>query len=386
MSALNQSRVAVYGSVREAEEPWRALEPQAVATAFQSYRWQEAWSRTAGAARGERPVIVVVLDKGGTPQLLLPFAAMSFQGARVLGWQGQDHATYAMGLYAPGVADRIGTDDLPALIEAVRDHVPEISALRLTSQPAVWRGVANPFARLGVQKGASRSYQFGLETDFEAQMQGRLKKDTRGKLRRAATALSAAPGFAPETPASAGERLALLESFFAQKARQLAERGIPNPFEKPGIAAFYRDLAGSVPGSVPLLDCHALSIDGAVLATATSIHFQDQRHLLTLSLGAGDPALLKHSPGLVLMRHLMAAAAQDGTALYDFGAGDGQHKSIWHPEAVALFETYLPLSLRGYAVSLAAASGSAVKRMIKNNQTLWQAAQSARRLLRASRG
>lgn len=386
MSVLNQSRVAVFGSVREAEVAWRALEPQASATPFQSYRWQEAWSRTAGAARGERPVIVVVYDRAGTPQLLLPFAAMSFQGALVLGWQGQDHATYAMGLYAPGAAERIGADDLSRLIEAIRDQVPEISALHLTSQPAVWRGVANPFALLGAQDGASRSYQLTLEADFDAQMQARLKKDTRGKLRRAATALGAVPGFATEAAATPAERLALLDSFFAQKARQLAARGIPNPFEKPGIAAFYRDLAGSVPGSVPLLDCHALSVDGAVLATATSIHFQDQRHLLTLSLGSGDPGLLKHSPGLVLMRHLMATAAKDGTALYDFGAGDGQHKSIWHPEAVVLFETHLPLSLRGYAVSLAAASGSAVKRLIKNNQTLWQAAKSARRLLRASRG
>ncbi len=386
MFAPSQSRIAVYGSVQEAEAAWRALEPNAVATAFQSYRWQESWSRTAGAVRGERPVIVVVHDKGGTPQMLLPFASMTFQGATVLGWQGQDHATYAMGLYAPGVAERVGADTLSTLIESIRGRVPEVSALRLTSQPAVWRGVANPFALLGAQEGASRSYQLNLEADFEAQMHARLKKDTRGKLRRASSALATSHGYSADRAGTEAERLALLESFFAQKARQLAERGIPNPFEKPGIAAFYRDLARSVPGSVPLLDCHSLSVDGAVLATATSIDFQDQRHLLTLSLGAGDPALLKHSPGLVLIRHLMATATKDGTAIYDFGAGDGQHKSIWHPEAVELFETHLPLSLRGYAVSLAAASGSAVKRMIKNNQTLWQAAQSARRLLRASRG
>lgn len=385
MFSGSASRIVVYDSVAAAEAAWRTLEPGALTTAFQSYRWQEAWCRIVGAARGERPVIVVVLDGEGKPSALLPFAVSSVQGAKVLGWQGQDHATYGMGLYAPGVAERLGPAELDVILDHARDVVPEISALRLTSQPTVWQGVANPFTHLGAQEAASRSYQLRLEADFDVQLARTLKKDTRGKLRRAGTSLAALPDFSTGTPATVKARLALLDSFFTQKARQLAERGIPNPFDKPEIAAFYRDLASGEANRDPLLDCHELSAGGSVIATATSIRFQSQRHLLTLSLGSVDPALLKHSPGLVLMRHLMGDAAAEGTITYDFGAGDGKHKSIWQPKTVPLFESHMPLSLRGYAVSLAAASGSAVKRMIKNNQTLWQAAQSARRLLRAPR-
>ncbi len=33
---------------REAREPWRALETHALATAFQTYRWQEAWCANRG--------------------------------------------------------------------------------------------------------------------------------------------------------------------------------------------------------------------------------------------------------------------------------------------------------------------------------------------------
>ncbi len=318
--------------------------------------------------------------------MLLPFALSSFQGAAVLGWQGQEHATYGMGLYAPGVAERIDRETLDVLLDQIRDRVPGISALRLKSQPLSWQGIANPFARLGAQEGASRSYQLGLEADFEAQLARTLKKDTRGKLRRAGNALAALPGFSVGRAATQAERLALLDSFFAQKARQLAERGIAEPV---------REARRSRPSTVnspaarqSIRRCWIamrLSAAGEVVATATSIGFQNQSHLLTLSLGAGDPGLLKHSPGLVLMREVMAAAACDGVTAYDFGAGDGQHKSIWRPEPVPLFETHVALNIRGYAASITAASGSAVKRVIKNHPALWQAAQSARRLLRATR-
>jgi CelD/BcsL family acetyltransferase involved in cellulose biosynthesis len=385
VSASPQGRIRILDSVAAAEVPWRALEARAVTTAFQSYRWHEAWSRIVGPARREQPVIVVVEDDEGKATALLPFALTMSQGASVLGWQGQDHAGYAMGLFAPGVAESLDKRRLTALIDAICRRHPCVSALRLKNQPMVWRGVANPLAELGVQEGASRSYQLALAPDFAAQMNRSLSSSARGSLGRKARALALVPGFSLDSADTTERRLALLDSFFAQKARQFAERGIPNPFDAPEIVAFYRDLAGAEGAATPLLECHALTTQACILATAATITFQDQRHLLTLSLGADIPDLRKHSPGLVLIRHLMSEAAADGIALYDFGAGDGQHKSMWRPDTVRLFETHRPLNLRGYAVSLAAASQSHVKRLIKNNAFLWHVATSARRRIRGGR-
>lgn len=380
-----QSRFRIFRSMAEVEGVWRDLEPRATASPFQSFRWLEAWSRHVSPVRGEEPLIVVGSDAGGRPSFLLPLATQPAQGTSVLAWLGQEHATYAMGLFDDKCDARLDVAALREILAEVGRANPGISALNLKNQPTSWAGRSNPLAALGAQESANRSYQLRLDADFDNQVARTFKKHARGKLRRATQALAGLPGHALDTGTTVERRLALLDSFFAQKARQLAERGIGNPFQHPQIVAFYRDLAGAGDNRPPLLECMGLVASGQTLATATSISFQDQRHLLTLSLGTEDPLLLKHSPGLALMRHHIGRAAADGISCYDFGAGDGQHKAIWQPDAVPLFDTYLPLSLRGYSVSMAAAGRSFAKRIIKNNERLWQAAQSARRLLKSTR-
>ncbi|MEZ5924956.1 MAG: GNAT family N-acetyltransferase [Hyphomicrobiaceae bacterium] len=379
------SRIEIVRSVEEAAAPWRRLEAHALASPFQSYRWLEAWSRLVAPHRDETPLLVLGFDARDEPVLLLPFATSSTQGATVLSWLGQEHQTYAMGLYAPEVVGSLSADVLRDILDRVVAVAPGISSLNLTNQPAVWLGQPNPFLALGGQENANRSHQLQLTGDFEGQVLRALKKHTRGKLRRSLAALQALPGYALDLGDGPSQRAALLESFLDQKARQLADKGIPNPFGAPELQRFYRDLAEASGERESLLECQGIRIAGEAIATSMSVTCHGQRHLLTLSLGTGDPALLKLSPGLSLIHLSIAQATADAIALYDFGAGEGQHKAMWQPAAVPLFDTYLPLSLRGYAVSLAAASGSLAKRIIKNNRPLWQAAQSMRRILNAKR-
>lgn len=351
---------------------------------FQSFRWLDAWARHVSPSRGETPLIVLGTRADGEPEFLLPLAVQSVQGTSVLGWLGQGHATYAMGLYAPGAAELIDAAGLREIIAQAREEAATLSSVQLRSQPVAWRGGVNPFTRLEHQPAANRGHLVPLTPDDTAGVSSRLSRSARSKLRRDGKRLAALPGFAFETAHEPGRRLALLEAFLAQKARQLAERGIPNPFEGREIVAFYRDLATSRPDAPAVLECSALHVGGTVVATATSISFNRCRHLLTLSLGDPEPDVLKLSPGLTLMQMLMEQASRDGMTGYDLGAGDGQHKAVWQPEPVELVDAYVPLTFGGYAVTLTASSGALAKRLIKGNPKLWRAAQQARKLLRAS--
>lgn len=377
-------RIQTFRSLSLAEPAWRALEQTASATAFQSFRWLEAWARHVSPRVGETPLIVVGTGADGEPQFLLPLATQAVQGATVLGWLGQSHSTYAMGLFAPGKAQALDADGLRDILAQVRAEVGALSAVQLRSQPVAWRGVANPFAGLEVQPAANRGHLVPLTPDDTAGILSRLSRSARSKLRRDAKRLAAQPGFAFETAHDPDRRLALLDAFLAQKARQLAERGIPNPFEGREIVAFYRDLATPRPDAPAVLECSALHVAGAVVATATSISFNRCRHLLTLSLGDVDPEIRRLSPGLMLMQMLMEQASADGMTGYDLGAGDGQHKAVWQPEPIELVDAYVPLTLGGYAVTLTASSGALAKRLIKGNPRLWRVAQQARKLMRTS--
>lgn len=374
----------IFRKLDEAEPLWRRLEATGAGTAFQSYRWLAAWEAHVAPARGEQSLIVAGSTADGEPQFLLPMATQTVQSATVLGWLGQAHATYAMGLYAPGVAQTLTPDGLKAILALVRTEVIGLSAVQLRNQPAGWGGAANPFAGLEAIPSANRSHLVALTPGQPESLAGTLSKATRGKLKRSTRRLEDLPGFRFERAANNEQRLALLDIFLAQKKQQFAERGIANPFEAPGIAAFYRDLATEREGTPALLECSALHAHGEVLATATSISYDTCRHLLTLSLGDMAPEILKLSPGLTLMQLLMEQASADGMSAYDLGAGEGQHKAIWQPSPVPLVDVYMPLSIGGYAVTLAASGGALAKRFIKSNRRLWQAAQQARKLLRAS--
>src|SRR5665811_2337324 len=60
-AALGDIRIAVYEDLSAIERDWRAFEPHADCTVFQSFDWLATWQRHIGARNGVRPAIVVCL-------------------------------------------------------------------------------------------------------------------------------------------------------------------------------------------------------------------------------------------------------------------------------------------------------------------------------------
>ena len=61
---------------RRSKRIWRAFEPQADGTVFQSFEWLAAWQRHIGARAGVTPAIVVGRDASGTILFLLPLSVL----------------------------------------------------------------------------------------------------------------------------------------------------------------------------------------------------------------------------------------------------------------------------------------------------------------------
>src|SRR5664280_3473346 len=99
-AALGDIRIAVYEDLSAIERDWRAFEPHADDTVFQSFDYLATWQRHIGARNGVRPAIVIGRDGAGTIMFLLPLAVRAAGFARELTWLGTELCDYNAPLLA----------------------------------------------------------------------------------------------------------------------------------------------------------------------------------------------------------------------------------------------------------------------------------------------
>jgi CelD/BcsL family acetyltransferase involved in cellulose biosynthesis len=128
----------------------------------------------------------------------------------------------------------------------------------------------------------------------------------------------------------------------------------------------------------PLIEIHALEGDGEVLAlygaVVDSYRFSAMFNTYTLSAHA------RHSPGLILLQHMLGACAARGAHSFDIGVGRAHYKSFFCKEPEPLFDAFLPLTPRGRLIAPAFRATFFSKRMIKTKPALWAAVQFLRRV------
>src|SRR5665647_3019016 len=114
-AALGDIRIAVYEDLSAIERDWRAFEPHADCTVFQSFDWLATWQRHIGARNGVRPAIVVARDGEGTILFLLPLSIRPVRFTRELAWLGTELCDYNAPLLAPDFSARFDRAGFMAL-------------------------------------------------------------------------------------------------------------------------------------------------------------------------------------------------------------------------------------------------------------------------------
>jgi CelD/BcsL family acetyltransferase involved in cellulose biosynthesis len=320
---------------------------------------------------GREPVIVVGVA-GGRTLFLWPFELGRSAGLKVLHWLGQEHASYAMGLFAPEAA-ALAVDDLTHLLDAVAHHTGAAAAI-LKAQPFDWDGSPNPLAKLRWRLAPSRGYAVSLG-DFRTLYEKRFSKRSRRVLDLKEKKLAGAGSLTFGWAETRGERLELIETLFAQKARQFAAMGVPDIFDT-HARAFYRELALLEGDNPSRLRLGYLKVDGEVLATFSGTVCHGRMSGVLCSLADGH--LQRLSPGALLLKHQIEEACGKGLAVYDIGAGEARHKDQWCDVVQPLFDTFIAFKPHGLTLTLPLAALSRLKRAMKSNPHLWPVAQKVR--------
>jgi CelD/BcsL family acetyltransferase involved in cellulose biosynthesis len=377
-SADGVARVEIYRDMSAAEPCWRRLESGATfSTPYQRFDLLTAWQRHVGAANGVTAFIVAAFDHAGEPLFLWPLGRTKTGALDLVRFLGSKHANFNMGLWRRDSLAAIGARDLHDVFAHVAADGVDLVAL--FSQPFYWEGVTNPFALLPHQPSVDVSAQLTFERPDKEAIKGVLSASMRSRLRGKERKLQSLGGYRYLQAASAEDIDRLLEQFFAIKSSHMAAQGLSNVFAETGVADFLREACHrKLPDGRPLIEIHALEGGGEVLALFGTIcddyRFSSMFNTYTLGTNA------RHSPGLILLGHMVNESAGRGVRSFDIGVGRADYKSFFCRAPEPLFDSFLPLSARGRIAALPYRTMFATRRLIKGNRMLWSAVQVLRRM------
>lgn len=366
------THVDVISDIAEAEAVWRALEePGHFFTPYQRFDLLGSWARSVGEREGARPFVVIARDARQTPLALLPLALRQGHGVRTACFMGGKHTTFNMGLWNAEFAAQAVGADLDALFVPLHDQV---DVLALTQQPKRWHDQQNPFALLPQQSAINGCPLLAMEPGGPPA--SRISNSFRRRLKSKEKKLQALAGYRYHLATTDADVSRLLDWFFRVKPVRMAEQKLPNVFAELGVEQFIRSACLAPRGEGRVIDIHALECNDEVIAIFAGVadgqRFSTMFNTYTMSEHA------RYSPGLILMRYIIDRYAERGYRSLDLGIGTDEYKRMFCKDEEAIFDSFVPLTSRGKLAALAMSSLNHGKRLVKQNQMLFDLARRLR--------
>ncbi len=373
------SRVAsvdIVHDLSQAETIWRGLEDQ-FSTPYQRFDFLGPWQRQVGERQNLRPFIIIAYDGERRPLLLLPLALSHKHGIRTASFMGGKHVTFNMALWDRDFAAGATAADLDALLSGIRERAAA-DVLALIQQPWRWRDLPNPMALLPKQPSANDCPLLTMAPGAApaALISNSFRRRLKGKERK----LQTLSGYRYHVATSDADIKRLLDWFFSIKPLRMAEQKLPNVFADPGVEDFIRGACMTeLAGGGRAIDIHALECDDEVIAIFAGVadghRFSMMFNTYTMSGSS------RYSPGLILMRNIIDHYAGRGYRALDLGIGSDDYKRLFCKSDEPIFDSFIPLSLRGKAAASAMSGLYRAKRLVKHNQALFQMAHKLRSAL-----
>jgi CelD/BcsL family acetyltransferase involved in cellulose biosynthesis len=371
--------VDILHDLSQAETIWRGLEaPRQFSTPYQRFDFLSPWQRQVGESENFSPFIVIAYDAERRPLLLLPLVLRHERGVRTVRFMGGKHVTFNMALWDREFAAGATAADLDALLSAIRER-SAADVLALTQQPLRWQDAPNPMALLPNQVSANDCPLMTMVPD--APPVARISRSFRARLKGKERKLQALPGYRYGVASTDAEIKRLLDAFFRIKPLRMAEQKLPNVFAEPGVEHFIRSACmAPLAGGGRVIEIHALECDDEVIAiyagVADGYRFSMMFNTYTMSGNS------RYSPGLVLMRNIVDHYAERGYHALDLGVGADDYKKLFCKGDEPIFDSFIPLSLRGRVTAAAMSGINRAKHLVKHTPALLHMAQKLRSALR----
>ncbi len=370
------AKVEVFNDMRAVEAAWRRLEtPGQLFTPYQRYDFLAAWQEHVGVSRNLKPMIVVAYDAGRQPVMLLPLALNQESGVRTARFLGGKHATFNMPIWRTDFAAAATVADLEAVWNAIRKHDQPVDLLAFTQQPRQWHGVRNPMSLLPGQASVNECPLMPIAPG--ASPTERISNSFRRRLKSKERKLQALSGYRYLRASSDCEIKRLLDAFFVIKPARMAAQKLPNVFAAAGVEDFVRRACSArLADGGHAIEIHALESDEEVIAIFAGVADGRRISMMFNTYTMSDNA--RYSPGLILIRDIVDYYAERGYTSLDLGIGSDDYKQMFCKSNEPIFDSFVPLSIRGQLAAAGGSTLSRVKRMVKQTPALSKAARALR--------
>ena len=325
---------------------WLALQERALATPFQTWEWCARLFRTVGAARGARPLIVMVGDgASGEDVALLPLTMERRGALEVVSFADFGLGDYAMPMFVRDGAFRKET--AAQLRELLLTRLPQADVIHFDKMPGEFEGVENPLMGLPDLANADLDcWQTRLPERWEDYEKG-LSKNSRRAIRRRAAKLEQLGRPSHEILHGGAEAARMLDLLRSIRKARFEKLGREDAMDDPAVHAFYHGIVEGGDGGMPLVS--VLRLDGELVAIVFGMLRDDHFYMLALTFAHGRPEVEKCSPALVLVHRTMASLHAQGLRTYDFSIGDQPYKRTFGAVGAPLHEYIEPLTVKGRA-------------------------------------
>lgn len=277
-----------------------ALQPRP--EVFMHLAWVRTFVEVYGPGRG---LHCVVAESGGRVCGLLPLMRDDKGWLRFI---GDPRSDYSDVLCAP--------EEAAAVVAALTAHLRKLPGLTLSAVPEhalLWQalnGMKHPFTIMVEEP--CPAIQFDADGQVARDL---LKKDS---LRRHEKKVAKLGPITLQRAATRAEAHAFLPVLFDQHVARWRTTGTPSMFEKPEHRRFYERL---IDDEVlwPLVDFRVVKAGERFVASHFGF-FHDRRFIWYKP--SFDPELSNLGPGEVLLKYLIAAAAEEGAVEFDFTRGN----------------------------------------------------------------
>jgi CelD/BcsL family acetyltransferase involved in cellulose biosynthesis len=226
----------------------------------------------------------------------------------------------------------------------------------------------NPFTYLGVMPNANSAYITLLGDNWESFYRAKRSSATRrrDRVKRVRMAEYGDIRFASATEPDDIRRT--FDTFWEQKQRIFARKGITDFFARPGYREFFADFATN-PNSRHLAHVSYVDIGSSCAATNFGIAFGDCYYHVLSSYCDGE--LTRYGPGALHLRELLAYAIGRALRRFDFTIGDERYKLEWSDQRLRLYDYGAGATWRGWPASLAWTLQRRLKRFVKQTPLVW---------------
>ena len=377
--------LSLHHDLESIESDWRAFEPSADCTVFQTFDWLSAWFRNIGVHEGVKPAVVIGRH-GGATLFLLPFAFETNGVVRKITWLGSDLSNYNGPLVARDFAQRVSPPQFVQVWDEIQQllrHELRHDLIDLEKMPEVLGGQSNPFCALRVTPHVNDAYLTTLSGDWETYYAAKRSSATRKTDRKKRKRLSDHGEIQFVTAGDRDGVVQTLDALIDEKRRSYAKLGVANMFERTGYRDFFIDLATG-PQSSRLTHVSRVDVAGMTVAANFGLTFRGRYYYILA--GYDDGELARFGPGAIQLMDVMRHAMEHGCTLFDFTIGDEPYKREWCDIEIKLCDYVSPASLRGWLAAIPAMVLRDIKRRIKRSPAAWTVVRKLRMLTGALRG